>query len=45
MDTLLETHFRGQQEDQRQAGRMMLKKYIYKLKVLSWRTLVQDRRK
>jgi hypothetical protein len=36
---------RGQQEDQRHAGRMMLKKDIQKLKVTHWKALVQDRRR
>jgi len=36
---------RGQREDQRYAGRMMLKKDIQKLKVPNWKTFVQDRRR
>ena len=36
---------RGQQEDQRYAGRMTLKKDIQKLKVPNWKTFVQDRRR
>ena len=35
---------RGQREDQRYAGMMMLKK-IQKLKVPNWKTFVQDRRR
>jgi hypothetical protein len=36
---------RGQREDQRYAGRMMLKKDIQRLKVPNWKTLVQNRRR
>jgi hypothetical protein len=36
---------RGQQEDQRHAGKDDVQKDILKLKVPNWRTLVQDRRR
>ena len=36
---------RGQQEDQRYAGRVILKKDIQRLKVPNWKTFVQDRRR
>jgi hypothetical protein len=43
--TLVNPFQRDQQEDQRHAGRVMLKKDIQKLNVLNWNTLVQDRRR
>jgi len=36
---------RSQHEDQRYAGRMVLKKDIQKLKMPNWKTFVQDRRR